>query len=231
MRTWPRTCCKPSRPKKTELLLLALFLSLLKPGGRAAVIVPDGVLFGSSTAPKTLRGLGFGAALELGISNAVYEAKATIGSLIRTFDLLAEHVVEPYLERVDPPASYSKSSAAFEQIVISAHEVLKGQQVDKSARRMASELLNALQESSLPSPANWGEMMSLLVTARVDLSGQGTETTSVAEWASALDTQVSVLPLVDRLAPGADSADARFLLNGLAIRQQNKPKLEARSSV
>src|SRR5207253_2130652 len=32
-----------------------LFIRLLKPGGRAAVIVPDGVLFGSSTAHKTLR--------------------------------------------------------------------------------------------------------------------------------------------------------------------------------
>jgi type I restriction enzyme M protein len=34
---------------------LALFLRLLKPGGRAAVIVPDGVLFGSSKAHKELR--------------------------------------------------------------------------------------------------------------------------------------------------------------------------------
>ncbi len=33
------------KTKKTELLFLALFLRLLKPGGRAAVIVPDGVLF------------------------------------------------------------------------------------------------------------------------------------------------------------------------------------------
>ena len=41
--------------KKTELLFLALFLRLLKPGGRAAVIVPDGVLFGSSKAHKELR--------------------------------------------------------------------------------------------------------------------------------------------------------------------------------
>lgn len=43
------------KTKKTELLFLALFLRLLKPGGRAAVIVPDGVLFGSSTAHKGLR--------------------------------------------------------------------------------------------------------------------------------------------------------------------------------
>ena len=43
------------KTKKTELLFLALFLKLLRPGGRAAVIVPDGVLFGSSTAHKTLR--------------------------------------------------------------------------------------------------------------------------------------------------------------------------------
>jgi type I restriction enzyme M protein len=43
------------KTKKTELLFMALFLKLLKPGGRAAVIVPDGVLFGSSTAHKEIR--------------------------------------------------------------------------------------------------------------------------------------------------------------------------------
>jgi type I restriction enzyme M protein len=43
------------KTKKTELLFLALFLRLLKPGGRAAVIVPDGVLFGSTKAHKDLR--------------------------------------------------------------------------------------------------------------------------------------------------------------------------------
>jgi type I restriction enzyme M protein len=43
------------KTNKTELLFLALFLKLLKPGGRAAVIVPDGVLFGSSKAHKQLR--------------------------------------------------------------------------------------------------------------------------------------------------------------------------------
>jgi type I restriction enzyme M protein len=43
------------KTKKTELLFLALFLRLLKPSGRAAVIVPDGVLFGSTKAHKELR--------------------------------------------------------------------------------------------------------------------------------------------------------------------------------
>ena len=43
------------KTRKTELLFLALFLRLLQTGGRAAVIVPDGVLFGSSKAHKTLR--------------------------------------------------------------------------------------------------------------------------------------------------------------------------------
>ena len=41
--------------KKTELLFVALFLRMLKKGGRCACIVPDGVLFGSSTAHKALR--------------------------------------------------------------------------------------------------------------------------------------------------------------------------------
>jgi len=45
------------KTRKTELLFLALFLRLLKPGGRAAVIVPDGVLFGSSKAHKELRSI------------------------------------------------------------------------------------------------------------------------------------------------------------------------------
>lgn len=43
------------KTKKTELLFMALFLKLLKPGGRAAVIVLDGVLFGSSTAHREIR--------------------------------------------------------------------------------------------------------------------------------------------------------------------------------
>lgn len=40
---------------KTELLFLALMLRQLKTGGRAAVIVPDGVLFGSGKAYKSIR--------------------------------------------------------------------------------------------------------------------------------------------------------------------------------
>lgn len=43
------------KTKKTELLFLVLFLRLLEVGGRAAVIVPDGVLFGSTKAHKELR--------------------------------------------------------------------------------------------------------------------------------------------------------------------------------
>jgi type I restriction enzyme M protein len=43
------------KTKKTELLFLALFLRLLRPGGRAAVIVPDGILFGSTKAHKEMR--------------------------------------------------------------------------------------------------------------------------------------------------------------------------------
>ena len=43
------------KTKKTELLFVALILRMLKIGGRAAVIVPDGVLFGSSNAHQQLR--------------------------------------------------------------------------------------------------------------------------------------------------------------------------------
>ncbi len=46
---------KVCKTKKTELLFLALFLRMLQVGGRCACIVPDGVLFGSSTAHKAIR--------------------------------------------------------------------------------------------------------------------------------------------------------------------------------
>lgn len=46
---------KVCKTKKTELLFLALFVRMLKVGGRCACIVPDGVLFGSSTAHKAIR--------------------------------------------------------------------------------------------------------------------------------------------------------------------------------
>lgn len=44
-----------TKTKKTELLFLALMVRLLEIGGRCAVIVPDGVLFGSSKAHKDIR--------------------------------------------------------------------------------------------------------------------------------------------------------------------------------
>src|SRR6266576_2282015 len=45
----------PSKGRKTEILFLHLFLRLLEMGGRAAVIVPDGVLFGTSNAHVEIR--------------------------------------------------------------------------------------------------------------------------------------------------------------------------------
>lgn len=46
---------KTVKTKKTELLFLGLMLRMMKTGGRAAVIIPDGVLFGSSKAHKQIR--------------------------------------------------------------------------------------------------------------------------------------------------------------------------------
>lgn len=46
---------KKGPTEKSELLFLALILRMLKVGGRAAVIVPDGVLFGSTKSHKNIR--------------------------------------------------------------------------------------------------------------------------------------------------------------------------------
>lgn len=45
------------KTKKTELLFVVLILRMLKTGGRSGMIVPDGVLFGSSSAHQSLRKL------------------------------------------------------------------------------------------------------------------------------------------------------------------------------
>jgi type I restriction enzyme M protein len=53
--TVEKSLLKTVSTKKTELLFVALMLRMLKAGGRAAVIVPDGVLFGTTNAHKALR--------------------------------------------------------------------------------------------------------------------------------------------------------------------------------
>jgi len=53
--TTAKDLLKIVKTRKTELLFIALFLRLMRTGGRAAVVVPDGVLFGSSTAHKDIR--------------------------------------------------------------------------------------------------------------------------------------------------------------------------------
>lgn len=45
----------PTTSKKSELLFLALMMESLAPGGRCAVVVPEGALFGSTRAHKDLR--------------------------------------------------------------------------------------------------------------------------------------------------------------------------------
>ena len=79
---------KVCKTKKTELLFLALFLRMLKVGGRCACIVPDGVLFGSSTAHKAIRReLVDGNRLEAVISmpSGVFKPYAVVSTAILIF--------------------------------------------------------------------------------------------------------------------------------------------------
>jgi len=76
------------KTKKTELLFLALMLRMLKMGGRCAVIIPDGVLFGSSNAHKKLRQeLVEGQKLEAVISmpSGVFKPYAGVSTAILVF--------------------------------------------------------------------------------------------------------------------------------------------------
>lgn len=79
---------KVCKTKKTELLFLALFLRMLKVGGRCACIVPDGVLFRSSTAHKAIRKeLVDGNRLEAVISmpSGVFKPYAVVSTAILIF--------------------------------------------------------------------------------------------------------------------------------------------------
>ncbi len=79
---------KVCKTKKTELLFLALFIRMLKVGGRCACIVPDGVLFGSSKAHKAIRQeLVEGNCLEAVISmpSGVFKPYAGVSTAILVF--------------------------------------------------------------------------------------------------------------------------------------------------
>ncbi len=79
---------KMCKTKKTELLFLALFIKMLRVGGRCACIVPDGVLFGSSNAHKAIRkGLIEGNRLEAVISmpSGVFKPYAGVSTGILIF--------------------------------------------------------------------------------------------------------------------------------------------------
>lgn len=76
---------KVTKTKKTELLFLALFLRILKKGGRGAVIVPDGVLFGSSIAHKQIR-------KEI-IDNNKLDAESDRAKTEQSFFVLVEEIV------------------------------------------------------------------------------------------------------------------------------------------
>src|SRR5205807_10330670 len=45
----------PTNSKKSELLFLGVMMEALAPGGRCAVVVPEGLLFGSTSAHVDLR--------------------------------------------------------------------------------------------------------------------------------------------------------------------------------
>ena len=45
----------PTRSKKSELLFMGVMMKALAPGGRCAVVIPEGVLFGSTSAHRDLR--------------------------------------------------------------------------------------------------------------------------------------------------------------------------------
>ena len=79
---------KTVKTKKTELLFLALILRQLKIGGRCAVIIPDGALFGSSNAHKKLReSLVAGQKLEAVISmpSGVFKPYAGVSTAVLIF--------------------------------------------------------------------------------------------------------------------------------------------------
>jgi type I restriction enzyme M protein len=96
------------KTKKTELLFLALFLRLLQTGGRAAVIVPDGVLFGSSNAHKALRKILVAGAVDV----ALGDPRFTTGLGFR------EHGGEPLVSidgRADDASVITKLDARLQQ--------------------------------------------------------------------------------------------------------------------
>lgn len=92
----------PTNSKKTELLFFSLVMQSLAPGGRCAVVLPEGVLFGSTTAHKELRKKLFDEYEVLAVvslNNGVFKPYAGVKTSVLVFSKPAEDQA-PKLDKV-----------------------------------------------------------------------------------------------------------------------------------
>lgn len=171
---------------------------------------------------RLARGVGLGAPLELGVLSTVYEASDAIGVVLRAFDWLADALLDPFLARSAQNSNRLDWSAALAGAV--AQAPFTTSQLDANARRLATDLLDALRIPQMAAPIDWGEAMSQLMNARVRISLTDTEPSSVVEFANSLDQQSEpsrvLRAVTERLTDRSSDSEVQVLLNGLAIRQR-----------
>lgn len=143
---------KVCNTKKTELLFLALFLRMLKVGGRCACIVPDGVLFGSSTAHKAIRKeLVEGNRLEAVISmpSGVFKPYAGVSTGILVFTKTGHGGTDQvwfYDMTADGFSLDDKRSAVSENDIPDIIERFKNREGEKDRKRTDKSFLVLKQE-------------------------------------------------------------------------------------
>ena len=86
------------RSRKTEVLFLSVIMDMLAPGGRAAVIVPEGILFGTGTANKTIRQRlvnEFHLRAVISLHQGVFRPYAGVKTSVLVFDRPIEKIKKP----------------------------------------------------------------------------------------------------------------------------------------
>lgn len=93
----------PTNSKKSELLFLAIMMDALAPGGRCAVVVPEGLLFGSTEAHVDLRKKlvnDFNLHAVISLPAGVFKPYAGVKTSVLVFSKPANEAVKPVTDRL-----------------------------------------------------------------------------------------------------------------------------------
>lgn len=173
---------------------------------------------------RLARGMGFGAAVELGVLNTVYRSREAVISVLQAVDWLTARLVEPYLSRADAGAKQNDWRSALDQIADAPQNAAIEHGMGPATWGLVTELANAWRNAQQEPPITWEGAMKQLVNASVRIPHDDEQLSTVADFARQLDRDCEVERVTDRLLSRPPNERIHVRLNGLAVWQRPEPQ-------